>query len=71
VPGSGDFGAGQYVTAAVARDGRIVPGGFDAAAYPRGATSADGWAMVHRVGKKAADRLLDGAQHDQFPHVRS
>ncbi|MCP3024614.1 phage Gp37/Gp68 family protein [Cupriavidus basilensis] len=66
-PGSGDFGAGRFVTAAVARDGRVAPGGYEAAAYPRGAASADGWAMVHRAGKKAAGRRLDGLQHEGFP----
>ncbi|MGE8449680.1 MAG: DUF5131 family protein, partial [Pseudomonadales bacterium] len=65
--GSGDFGAGRFETAAVALDGRVVPGGYDAVAYPNGATAADGWAMVHRAGKKAAGRLLDGVQHDGFP----
>jgi len=69
-PGSGDFGAGRFEAAAVAMDGRIVPGGFDAAAYPPGSTSADGWAMVHHAGKKAAGRALDGVQHDGFPEVR-
>lgn len=66
-PGSGDFGAGRFETAAVARDGRVVRGGYDAAGYPAGAASADGWAMVHRAGKKAAGRLLDGVQHDGIP----
>lgn len=66
-PGSGDFGSGRFRTAAIARDGRIVGGGFDAAEYPPGATSADGWAMVHRAGKKAAGRQLDGRTHDAFP----
>ncbi|WP_416049001.1 DUF5131 family protein [Cupriavidus basilensis] len=68
-PGSGDFGAGRFVTAAVARDGRVAPGGYEPTAYPRGAASADGWTMVHRAGKKAAGRLLDGMQHDGFPEV--
>ncbi|MEM5432352.1 Phage Gp37Gp68 (plasmid) [Cupriavidus taiwanensis] len=66
-PGSGDFGAGRYETAAVARDGRAVHGGFEAAGYPAGASSADGWSMVHRAGKRHAGRLLDGEQHDEFP----
>lgn len=39
--------------------------------FPRGAASADGWAAVHRAGKKTAGRLLDGAQHDGFPRARS
>lgn len=66
-PGSGDFGAGRFETAAIAQDGRIVCNGFDASGYPAGASSADGWAMVHRAGKRAAGRLLDGVQHDGFP----
>lgn len=66
-PGSGDFGAGRYETAAVATDGRVVSGGFETSGYPPGASSADGWAMVHRAGKKSAGRLLDGVQHDGFP----
>lgn len=66
-PGSGDFGAGRYETAAIARDGRVVAGGYEAKGYPGGSSSADGWTMVHRAGKKAAGRLLDGVQHDGFP----
>jgi len=66
-PGSGDFGAGRFRTAAIARDGRIVPGGYQKAEYPEGATAEDGWAMVHRCGKRAAGRLLDGVLHDAFP----
>ncbi|UIF89187.1 phage Gp37/Gp68 family protein [Cupriavidus sp. UYPR2.512] len=66
-PGSGDFGAGRYETAAVSRDGRVVRGGFEAAGYPAGASSADGWSMVHRAGKRQAGRLLDGVRHDDFP----
>lgn len=66
-PGSGDFGAGRFRTAAIARDGRVVGGGFDVAEYPPGANSVDGWAMVHRAGKRAAGRLLDGRAHDEFP----
>jgi len=66
-PGSGDFGAGRYRTAAVAHDGRVAPGGFDRAGYPAGASSADGWAMVHLLGKAAAGRLLDGVEHNGSP----
>lgn len=66
-PGSGDFGAGRYETAAIAFDGRVVRRGYEMSGYPPGASSADGWAMVHRVGKKAAGRLLDGRTHDEFP----
>ncbi|WGS43712.1 phage Gp37/Gp68 family protein [Burkholderia sp. JSH-S8] len=65
--GSGDFGAGRFETAAVARDGRVAPGGHRVADYPAGAMSCDGWAMVHRAGKRAAGRLLDGRTHDDFP----
>lgn len=57
-------------TAAIERTGQIVvPGGFTTTEYPKGASSQDGWAMVHRCGKKAAGRLLDGAQHDGFPGI--
>jgi Bacteriophage protein gp37 len=66
-PGSGDFGIGRFETAAIARDGRVVTGGFDASKYPVGSASADGWSMVHRAGKKAAGRELDGRTHDEFP----
>ncbi|KUZ98130.1 hypothetical protein WI40_14095 [Burkholderia ubonensis] len=66
-PGSGDFGAGRFETAAIARDGRIVPGGHRVEDYPTGAASGDGWSMVHRAGKRAAGRLLDGHTHDEFP----
>ncbi|MEK6290091.1 MAG: phage Gp37/Gp68 family protein [Paraburkholderia tropica] len=68
-PGSGDFGAGRFATATVAFDGRVVPGGYGAQDYPAGASSADGWALVHRVGKRAAGRLLDGVEHNGFPEV--
>ncbi|WP_186223564.1 phage Gp37/Gp68 family protein [Burkholderia gladioli] len=68
-PGSGDFGAGRFATAAVAFDGRVVLGGHRAQDYPAGASSADGWALVHRVGKRAAGRLLDGVEHNGFPVV--
>lgn len=30
---------------------------------------AEGWACVQRVGKKAAGRLLDGREHNDFPAV--
>lgn len=66
-PGSGDFGAGRFETAAIARDGRVVAGGYDASAYPTGSAAADGWEMVQRAGKRAAGRLLDGCTHDEFP----
>ncbi|WP_186065955.1 phage Gp37/Gp68 family protein [Burkholderia gladioli] len=68
-PGSGDFGAGRFATAAVAFDGRVVPSGYGAQDYPAGASSADGWALVHRIGKRAAGRLLDGVEHNGFPEV--
>lgn len=67
MPGSGDFGMGRYETAAVAHDGRVTTGGFEKSGYPADAGSADGWAMVHRAGKKAAGRMLDGKTHDGFP----
>ncbi|KVC71404.1 hypothetical protein WI73_11300 [Burkholderia ubonensis] len=66
-PGSGDFGAGRFETAAIARDGRVAPGGLRVEDYPAGAASDDDWAMVHRAGKRAAGRLLDGRTHDEFP----
>ncbi|OJA71092.1 hypothetical protein BGV72_31565 [Burkholderia ubonensis] len=66
-PGSGDFGAGRFETAAIARDGRVAPGGHRVEDYPDGAASGDGWAMVHRAGKRAAGRHLDGRTHDEFP----
>ncbi|KVD52109.1 phage Gp37/Gp68 family protein [Burkholderia ubonensis] len=66
-PGSGDFGAGRFETAAIARDGRVAPGGHRVEDYPAGAECGDGWAMVHRAGKRAAGRLLDGRTHDEFP----
>lgn len=66
-PGSGNFGAGRYETAAVARDGRVVPDGYRTEAYPSDATSADGWSLVHRAGKKAAGRLLDGREWNEVP----
>ncbi|WP_322038215.1 phage Gp37/Gp68 family protein [Burkholderia cenocepacia] len=69
-PGSGDFGAGRVETAAIALDGRVAAGGYRVDDYPRGATSSDGWSMVHRAGKRIAGRLLDGRTHDEFPEAR-
>ncbi|MBR8351245.1 phage Gp37/Gp68 family protein [Burkholderia cenocepacia] len=69
-PGSGDFGASHIETAAVAVDGRVAVGGYRVEDYPRGATSGDGWSMVHRAGKRAAGRHLDGRTHDEFPKAR-
>lgn len=66
-PGSGDFGSGSVKTAAIALDGRVAAGGYRVEDYPRGAASGDGWSMVHRIGKRAAGRLLDGRTHDEFP----
>ena len=66
-PGSGDFGRGSFQTAAVSSTGTVVDGGYEKAGYPKGASAADGWAMVHRAGKKAAGRLLDGRSWDGFP----
>lgn len=68
-PGSGDFGAGRIETAAIALDGRVAAGGNRVDDYPRGATSGDGWSMVHRAGKRAAGRHLDGRTHDEFPEA--
>jgi protein gp37 len=66
-PGSGDFGAGRFKTVAISMDGgTVVPGGFMRDAYPVDATSADGWALVHWLGKKKAGRLLDGRVHDDL-----
>jgi hypothetical protein len=27
--------------------------------------------VVHRIGKKAAGRLLDGVEHNEFPEVKN
>ncbi|WP_407711894.1 phage Gp37/Gp68 family protein [Burkholderia cepacia] len=69
-PGSGDFGAGRVETAAIALDGRVATGGYRVEDYPRGAASSDGWSMVHRAGKRAAGRHLDGRTHDEFPEAQ-
>jgi protein gp37 len=61
-PGSGDLGRGAFKTAAVDLSGRVARGGYEAPDYPKESTSADGWAMVHLTGKKAAGRLLDGRE---------
>ncbi|GFN25446.1 hypothetical protein ADE_11440 [Achromobacter denitrificans] len=66
-PGSGDFGAGKFKTAAIAWDGRVARGGFRVTEYPPGSTSADGWSMVHRPGKGAAGRMLDGRVWNEVP----
>lgn len=68
-PGSGDFVSGSVETAAIALDGRVAAGGYRVEDYPRGAASGDGWSMVHRIGKRAAGRLLDGRTHDEFPRA--
>ncbi|HEF4837363.1 TPA: phage Gp37/Gp68 family protein [Burkholderia vietnamiensis] len=69
-PGSGDFSSGRVETAAISLDGRIAAGGYRVDDYPRGAASGDSWSMVHRAGKRAAGRLLDGRTHDEFPEAR-
>ncbi len=69
-PGSGDFGRGGFITAAVDKAGRVAPGGVSVHDYPAGSSSADGWSMVHKAGKKASGRLLDGREHNGFPEVR-
>lgn len=69
-PGSGGFGTGRLITAAIAFDGRVAKGGFHLNDYPQNATAEDGWAMVHRAGKKAAGRLLDDVEWNEFPEVR-
>lgn len=69
-PGSGDFGRGGFITAAVDRAGRVAPGGVSVHDYPARASSADGWSMVHKAGKKVAGRMLDGVEHNGFPEVR-
>ncbi len=51
------------------RSGRTVPAPARAADFPAGSTSADGWAWMRRVGKKAAGRQLDGKIHDEFPEA--
>jgi len=38
--------------------------------YPRAFTSFGACAIVERVGKKAAGRLLDGVQHDGYPETQ-
>ncbi len=68
-PGSGDFGRGGFKVSAVALDGRAATDGYDRGAYPQGATSADGWALMHLAGKAAVGRLLDGVEHNGFPEV--
>ncbi|AIT21976.1 phage Gp37/Gp68 family protein [Burkholderia thailandensis E254] len=69
-PGSGDFGAGRFETAAIALDGKVAVGSYSVGDYPRGSTSGYGWSMVHRAGKRAAGRHLDGRTHDEFPEAR-
>lgn len=54
-------------TAAVAHDGRVAPNGRSVTDYPNGATSADGWSMVHWAGKKTAGRQLDGREWNEVP----
>lgn len=52
---------------AISWDGDVAADGANRFDYPPDATSADRWAMVHRAGKKAAGRLLDGVEHNGFP----
>jgi protein gp37 len=54
---------------AVDEEGRIAEGGF-VESFPAGASSADGWEMMHR-GKKSSGALLDGREWRQFPEVRA
>ncbi|CAG2159728.1 phage Gp37/Gp68 family protein [Cupriavidus numazuensis] len=66
-PATTDTRACVYPMAAVALDGRMVGDGWDADGHPAAASNEDSWAMMHRVGKKAAGRLLNGVLHDAFP----
>jgi protein gp37 len=61
-----DFKFDDGKTISVDRRGRFTAG-TRCEDYPAGASSADGWVMVRRVGKKAAGRYLDGVTHDGFP----
>jgi protein gp37 len=53
-------------TCAVDESGRIAADALREN-FPPGASSADGWEMMHRAGKKAAGALLDGVEHKGFP----
>jgi protein gp37 len=68
VPGSSD----DHLTAAVARDNGewLAPSHrlWDEKPHTD-AENRRGWAMVHRAGKKAAGRLLDGRTWDEYPVV--
>lgn len=48
------------------RSGRVVQP-WTAEGMPKGASSADGWQRLYRVGKKASGRLLDGVEHNGLP----
>lgn len=37
--------------------------------YPKEASSADGWEMMHRAGKNSAGAVLDGKEWRQFPEL--
>lgn len=56
----------QEKTIAVDRIGRVAEGATREA-YPSGATTADGWSVMRRVGKKNVGRTLDGVIHDARP----
>lgn len=55
-------------TVAVDEMGRTAADGL-LGNYPKDASSADGWEMMHRAGKKAAGALLDGKEYREFPKL--
>jgi len=65
-----DFKFDDGKTISIDRAGRVTTGTRHED-YPAGASSADGWVMVRRVGKKTAGRELDGVTHDGFPGAPS
>lgn len=66
--GCAEFDARRAQTLAIAVDGEIRR----AEDLPSDAicnSNAKQWAYVHRVGKKAAGRLIDGVLHNEFPEM--
>ena len=58
-------------TLAIDQSGRIAPDALHAN-YPSGASSADGWEMMHCArGKSDTGAMLDGCEYKQFPEKES
>jgi protein gp37 len=60
----------EHGTHGVSKSGKVAKAG-DLMTGKIGGEEWRDWAIIRRVGKKAAGRLLDGREHNGFPEVRA